>query len=107
MNKKQKKKIKELAHLAWQREIDKELNSLSKGFEKWKNKEIDSADLVELIHKFHNGSARQIWVKYNNSNLEEILIFAVASDILKKEEIPENIYNTIKEKIGIITKQSS
>jgi len=93
--------------LAWQREIDKELNFLSKGFEKGKNKKIESADLVELIHKFHNGSARQIWVKYNNSNPEEILIFAVAADILRKEEIPENIYGTIKDKIGIITKQYS
>lgn len=94
-----RKKFKELANLAWQRELDRHIASLAERFDEWRKKKIDCFQLNELIHKFHDGPSREVWKKHNNLDADVIVTMAVASGILKKEEIPQDILQYIEKQV--------
>ncbi len=81
-------------------ELTKELESLSAKFDEWRAGKMDCFDLTEVIHKFHNGPARELYTKYNYSPpLEMLVVQAIVTGLLKKEdlrpEVLEYLSNTI------------
>ncbi len=60
-------------------------------FERWRSGEISPAELNDLIHQFHDGPSRDVWRKYATNRLEPALGFAVATGILRKEELPAEL----------------
>lgn len=99
----QRKKLRELAGIANERELDKEMEKLYRHFEGWRKKEICCFELNDLIHKFHQGPSRDIWKMYTYSDPDTAVSRAVALDLLKKEEIPENLLDILDLKIGFFT----
>ena len=53
--------MRKLAALAYERKLDKVLEALEKGFKRWRKNKITAFELSEIIHKFHNGPARDLW----------------------------------------------
>jgi hypothetical protein len=98
--KSQKRKFRELAGIANERELDQELEKLYRHFETWKKKEISCFELSDLIHTFHQGPSREIWKMYTYSDPDTAVSRAVALGLLKKEEIPENLLDILDLKIG-------
>lgn len=49
------------------------------------------SDLNDLIHRFHDGASREIWKTYATNRLEPAVAFAVASRILRREELPPEL----------------
>ena len=49
---------------AYERELRRELTKLDASFEAWRQGEIDSWDLCDRIHKFHNGASRELYKQY-------------------------------------------
>jgi len=96
----QKKKLRDLAGVANERELDQELEKLYRHFESWRKKEICCFELSDLIHKFHQGPSREIWKMYTYSDPDTAVSRAVAFGLLKKEEIPENLLDILDSKIG-------
>jgi hypothetical protein len=101
--KSQKKKLRELAGIANERELDQELEKLYRHFESWRKKEISCFELSDLIHTFHQGASREIWKIYTSSDPDTAVSRAVALGLLKKEEIPENLLDILDLKIGFFT----
>ena len=99
----QKKKLRELAGIANERELGRELEMLYQHFENWRNKKISCFELSDLIHKFHQGASREIWKTYAYSDPDMAVSRAVALGILKREEIPENLLDILDLKIGFFT----
>ena len=96
----QKKKLRDLAGVANERELDQELEKLYRHFESWRKKEICCFELSDLIHTFHQGASREIWKIYTYSDPDTAVSRAVALGLLKKEEIPENLLEILDLKIG-------
>ena len=96
----QKKKLRELAGIANERELDQEMEKLYQHFENWRNEKISCFELSELIHKFHQGTSREIWKIYMYSDPDMAVSRAIALGLLKKEEIPENLLDILELKIG-------
>lgn len=96
----QKKKLRELAGIANERELDLELEILYHHFENWRNKKKSSFELSDLIHKFHQGPSREIWKMYTYSDPDTAVSRAVALGLLKKEDIPKNLLDILNSKIG-------
>lgn len=94
-----RRKLRELAGIAYQRELDTELKSLKEKFNDWENGKIDCFELSEHIHKFHNGLSLEIWKKYNNLTPDMTVPDAVALGILERNEIPEEILNIIDSRV--------
>jgi hypothetical protein len=99
----QKKKLRELAGIANERELDQELEKLYRHFESWRKKEICCFELNDLIHTFHQGASREIWKIYTYSDPDMAVSRAVALGLLKKEEIPDNLLDILDLKIGFFT----
>jgi len=86
-----KRLVREWAAVAHDRELAKALLALGAQFERWQQGEITAADLNDLIHQFHQGTSREIWKKYATNHLEPAVAFAVATGILRREELPPEL----------------
>ena len=94
--KKEKKKLSELADLAYQREMESLLMNLADKFDQFRSKEISCFELNELIHKYHDGDARDIYKLYSLKDGDLFFVGrAVSMGILKIDEIPESLKDSI------------
>ncbi len=91
----QKKRLRQLRDTAYERELDHELEKLYRDFKKWRNKEIHGFELNDLIHKHHQGPSRELWKFYSYADPDTAVARAVKLDLIKKEEIPDNILQLI------------
>ena len=59
-----KRQLRELASLAHEREMRIHLEKLAEAFSQWQSGDLGTWPLVELIHEFHDGPNRQLFVRY-------------------------------------------
>jgi hypothetical protein len=95
-----KKQLRELSGKAYQRELDAALSDLEKQFNLWRQGEMDCWELEDLIHKFHNGIARELYKQYAYGNAYDWhVVQALRNNILQRQDIPDEVY----EHIGCLT----
>jgi hypothetical protein len=90
LTKKQRKHIRELASVSYERELATALDKLLAAFQKWKQGEMSPFDLNEEIHQYHNGTARDLYKQYSSGDPDMAVMFALAEGILKIEELNED-----------------
>jgi hypothetical protein len=61
---------------------------LSEAFKRWERRELGSGELSEIIHQFHQRSARDLWVRYNPPHLEMAVAFAITAGLLARDTMP-------------------
>ena len=86
-----KRLVREYAAIAHDRELGQALGDLGAQFERWRRGEIGPVELTDLIHQFHDGPARDVWRKYATNRLEPALALAVATGLVRKEELPAEL----------------
>jgi len=91
VSKRLKRLVREWAGIAHDRELSKALLELHTHFDQWKRGEITAWDLNDFIHRFHDGASREIWKTYATDRLEPAVAFAVATGILRREEVPPEL----------------
>ena len=64
LTKKQRKHIREMSGIAYEREMAAALDNLLMSFQKWKQGEKTPFDLDGEIHQYHNGTARELYKQY-------------------------------------------
>lgn len=89
--KSERKELRRLAALAYERELAKALEVLKENFRQWKKNKITAFELSDLIHKFHNGIARNLWSFYETGHAEIIVRHAIAEGIILKTEVSPGI----------------
>lgn len=100
-----KKKLRQLSNIAFERELGKHLDELFHHFEKWKNDEIESSDLSHLIHKFHDGTAREIYKIYNYFSEDDLVARAFVKKLISEDELTNPIKEQIESRIKIFENQ--
>jgi len=90
LTKKQRKHIRELASVSYERELAAALDKLLTAFQKWKQGGMSLFDLNEEIHQYHNGTARDLYKQYATGDPDIAVLFALAKCILKIEELNED-----------------
>jgi hypothetical protein len=76
----QRKRLRELGGVAYERDLGTELGHIEAAFRRWRAEEIDAFELSDLIHRFHQGPSRQLFSRYDSDNID----FAVASAIHRR-----------------------
>lgn len=99
LSKEVKKKLRTLAEIAYEKELRQYLEELYQHFVVWKQGKIDTFQLDELIHKYHNKDAREAYKSFVNSDKRIHLARAVYNGLLKIEEIPDEVRNDISKLI--------
>jgi hypothetical protein len=90
-----KRLVRDWAGIAHDRDLRKALSELRAQFDRWDRREIDSVELNELVHRFHEDTSREIWTRYGTTHLEPAVASAVAAGVLHKEELPAELVQHI------------
>lgn len=106
-----RRRLRELAGIAYTRELGAELAKLEADFSKWRSGEIDPFELSDRIHQFHDGISRDLYVRYRNLAPQQAVARALVSHVLDRAEIPSDLlraleptiqfFETFSEKTGI------
>ena len=67
LTKADKKKVRQLAGIAWERELRGELRSIADAIDEMENGSLSSFDVNDRIHKFRNGASRDLFKQYSAS----------------------------------------
>ena len=86
-----KRLVRTWAAIAHDRELTKSLLDLRAHFDRWQRGDITATDLNDLIHEFHQGASREVWKKYATNHLEPAIGYAVATGLLRREELPPEL----------------
>ena len=100
-SKKQRRELRELQGLAWQRELEEALRPLREDFDAWEKGEISAFELSDRIHKFHDGRSRELFNLYSGS-LEVLWIAnAVARGVIDESELSDDLRAELNEDIVV------
>ena len=70
--------LRELASQVYEADAREALASLDDDFSRWRVREIDSAELIQAIHDFHQHGARDLWRTYSSLKEDEIVARGIA-----------------------------
>jgi len=84
----QRKELRRLAGLAYERQLATALAALEAQFRKWHAGNLDVHELSDAIHEFHNGIARDLYVTYTRLEPRVAVAQAVARKVLQESEVP-------------------
>jgi hypothetical protein len=86
-----KRLLREYAAAAHEEELRRALLPVAEAFKRWERQELGSGELSKIIHKFHQGPARDLWVRDNTAYLEMIVAFAITTGLLSKDAMPAEL----------------
>jgi len=85
-DKAQRRRLRDLAELAYERELSRELSDLEADFARWRSGDTNAFDLSEAIHVFHQGPARELFARYGRSSQELVVAQAIHGGIISRDE---------------------
>ena len=90
--KRQRTRLRQLAGIAYERELSAASQALFEDFHRWERKEVDVFQLNEKIHEFHHGISRELYGRYGAMDAALAVASAVNRGILKREEVGDDVY---------------
>jgi hypothetical protein len=99
LNKKMRRRLRELSGLAYERELHQELSQLAKKFDLWRNNEMSSGELSNALHEYDYGPSRRLWGLHNDLKPEMTVARAVALKLLTREEVGEEVLGVLEQSI--------
>jgi hypothetical protein len=88
-----KKAMRSLAGLAHEAELGNALEDLNGDFQAWKSGGIDSFELSDRIHKFHDGPNREIYLRYTSGlDLRFLVRYALDEGLIQKAAVPKEVW---------------
>ena len=86
-------KLRQMAEIAYERELTSASEALLHEFQRWKNGEIDVFELNTRIHEFHNGISRALYIRYSGRDNTFVIASALHRGILTRKEVGEDVFN--------------
>jgi len=86
-----KRLLREHAADAHEEELRRALVPVAEAFKRWERGELGSGELSEIIHRFHQGPARELFARYNTPCLEMIVAYAITVGVLDRQKIPAEL----------------
>ena len=96
LTKGQKRELRRIIGLAYERELSAKLSELEEQFRRWRAGEIDAHDVSQAIHEFHQGAAREIWSRYNGGDLLLTAMIAVHGGTVAEHEVASGMLELIR-----------
>jgi len=87
----QRGRLRELCGLAYERDLAAELARVEAAFRRWRANEVDAFELSDLIHQFHEGPSRRLFVKYSQPDLPMAVASAIHRGVLGEGEVGAEI----------------
>jgi len=100
-----KRKLRELAGVAYKRELGAELSKLELEFARWRSGEIDPFELSDRIHRFHDGISRDLHVLYGRLPPGHSVARAVVLQVLQEAEVPSELLEALERPLHFYREQ--
>jgi hypothetical protein len=101
-----KRQLRTWAGVAHERDLNEALGRLHRDFERWTRGEVSAFDLNDLVHRYHDGTSREIWKRYQSSHLEPVVAAAVVEGVLRRDELPEALVQHLSRLIEFFEEQA-
>lgn len=98
----QRGRLRELCGLAYERDLAAELARLEAAFQRWLANEIDAFELSDLIHNFHQGPSRKLFVKYSRPDLPLAVASAIHRGVLAEGEVGAEILELLGPQVAFL-----
>lgn len=102
-----KRLLREYAAAAHEEELRRALLPLAEAFKRWEQGGLGSGELSELIHRFHQGPARELFLRYNSPYLVASVADAVAAGIVDRSAVPRELLAHLAGMIEFCEKESA
>ncbi len=96
-----RRELRQLATKAEEAELRAALQPLANDFKRWESGEIDSFDLKALIHDFHQGAARNIYVSYDTPDPSFMVANAIVLGMLDPAAVSPELMTELARLIEI------
>ena len=96
LTREQKRHLRKLSAIAYERELSNAMENLFSFFNRWKAGEIDVQTLDNQIHKHHNGISRDLYNLYTSNDPIVQVAHAIRSGVIKMEEVREDCWSLLK-----------
>jgi hypothetical protein len=106
LTKSQRRRIRELAGIAYDRELSRELTTLEGEFARWRSGAISAHDLDERIHQFHQGPNRRLFTMYTGGAIEFAVAAAIANGIVSEAEAGSEMLEILRGGIELANRYS-
>src|SRR2546425_883413 len=90
-----KRLLRECAAAAHKEELRRALLPIAEAFKQWEQGGLGSGDLSELIHQFHQGPARELYVRYDTNQLEATVAYAIVRGVLDRKAVPPEVLDHV------------
>ena len=67
LTKAEQRQVRQLAGIAWDRELRRELRKIGAALEEMESQSLSPFDVNDRIHEFHNGASRALYSRYSGS----------------------------------------
>jgi len=95
ISKRVKRLVRDCAAAAHEEELRRALLPIAEAFKRWKEGGLGSGELSELIHRFHQGPARDLYLRYNTNHLEAAVAYAIVTGVLGREAVPAEVLDHV------------
>ncbi len=99
LTKEQKREAREIATAAREAELAEALAELHVLFGDWQKGRIDSFQLSDAIHQFHDGQSRDLFNMYQGLRPEDLAARAIARELVPPEKISRDLRRALAERI--------
>lgn len=99
-SKSQRRHLRELRDIAYERELKESLSVLAAKFDDWKAGKITSLQLNQLLHEYDYGESRKLWAMYDIAQHDMLVARAIAIGLLSEHEVGEEIVLLLAQQIG-------
>lgn len=106
LTKAQRRQLRELGRMAYERDLSSHLATLESEFLRWRAGEIDAFALAEAVHQFHQGPARELFSKYGTSHLEFGVASAIRRGVIKQEEVSAELREVLRKYLAVLSEQT-
>ena len=89
-----RKQLNALVSAAHEEAMRRALAGLAADFDRWRRGEIDPFELADRIHKFHDGSSREIYNRFalrKTSDLPLLAAYSLMQGLIGEKDIPPEV----------------
>jgi hypothetical protein len=106
-SKSEKRRLRELAGIAYEREMKESLSAFIARVDDWKAGKITSLELSQLLHRYDYGESRKLWAVYQSPRHDMLVARAIAIGLLSEKEAGNDVVLLLKQQIAFYIEDSS
>lgn len=95
----QRGRLRQLATLAYERELSRELERIEREFHRWHAGHCSVHELADGLHDFCEGPSKRLWVLYRGGDPLPAVARAVALRILDNHEVGADLIRAMAKQI--------